>query len=198
MSLENLILLRCNNKLATVYDKNDKSKETCKREMLEKLPEVGVKVRGVKETSLEPVISKTDTELSNLVLCLSNNTIDDLTVRLNYIDNMVQIKLFFGMDLGISPSKRRYVYEEYDGTQGILLEDDWDNDGLIKNEYESDCENAWKRLPFSIQNSCRKENGSLELGRYGIQYVNYIEWHYNKFGDKEVKEWLDIVKEMIG
>lgn len=193
------VLLRDTGRSLLVYDRFDKSMEYMHYDDVMGAVMSGIGVDGVSNKGYNPLIyCKDDTTLSNMVIgAIDSRLFDGFNVNTNFVDDMVIIKLYYYLGLNIQADNKSYVYREYDGTQMMLPEYDWDDSGMIESVYKSDVQKGWNKLPFNIQQMSNYDNGGLQLCNGCISYYNFIEWRYNKFDEKEVKRWLEVVKNIF-
>lgn len=193
------VLLRDTGKSLLVYDRFDKSMEYMHYDDVMGAVMSGIGVDGVSNKGYNPLIyCKDDITLSNMIIgAVDNRLFDGFNVNTNFVDGMVIVRLYYNLDLNIQGDNKSYVYREYDGTQMMLPEYDWDDSGMIESVYKSDVQKGWDKLPFNIQQMSNYDNGGLQLDNGYIMYYNFIEWRYNKFDEKEVKRWLEVVKNIF-
>lgn len=192
------VLLRDTGKSLLVYDRFDRSREYMHYDDVMGAVMSGVGVDGVNNQGYSPLIYKDDTTLSNMVIgAIDSRLFDGFNVNTDFVDDMVIIKLYYYLGLNIQADNKSYVYREYDGTQMMLPEYDWDDSGMIESVYKSDVQKGWDKLPFNIQQMSNYDNGGLQLGNGYIMYYNHIEWRYNKLDEREVQRWLEIVKNIF-
>lgn len=193
------VLLRDTGRSLLVYDRFDKSREYMHYDDVMGAIMSGIGVDGVSNKGYNPLIyCKDDTTLSNMVIgAIDNRLFDGFNVNTDFVDDMVIVRLYYNLDLNIQGDNKSYVYREYDGTQMMLPEYDWDDSGMIESVYKSDVQKGWDKLPFNIQQMSNYDNGGLQLCDGYISYYNFIEWRYNKFDEKEVKRWLEVVKNIF-
>ena len=198
MGENRFVLLRDTGKSLLVYDRFDKSREYMHYDDVMGAVMSGIGVDGVNNKGCSPLIYKDDTTLSNMVIdVIDSRLFDGFNVNTDFVDDMVIIKLYYDLGLNIQADNKSYVYREYDGTQMMLPEYDWDDSGMIESVYKSDVQKGWDKLPFNIQQMSNYDNGGLQLGNGCIMYYNFIEWRYNRFDEKEVKRWLEVVKNIF-
>ena len=198
MGENRFVLLRDTGKSLLVYDRFDKSREYMHYDDVMGAVMSGIGVDGVNNKGCSPLIYKDDTTLSNMVIdVIDSRLFDGFNVNTDFVDDMVIIKLYYDLGLNIQADNKSYVYREYDGTQMMLPEYDWDDSGMIESVYKSDVQKGWDKLPFNIQQMSNYDNGGLQLGNGYIMYYNFIEWRYSRFDEKEVKRWLEVVKNIF-
>lgn len=193
------VLLRDTGKSLLVYDRFDKSMEYMHYDDVMGAVMSGIGVDEVSNKGYNPLIyCKDDTALSNMIIsAIDNRLFDGFNVNTNFVDDMVIVRLYYNLDLNIQGDNKSYVYREYDGTQMMLPEYDWDDSGMIESVYKSDMQKGWDKLPFNIQQVSSYDNGGLQLNDGYISYYNFIEWRYNRFDEEEVKRWLEVVKNIF-
>lgn len=195
-----LTLVKKRGKSYVIYDSYDKKNETVNMDNLGRAVSIGVPIEGIyvngESVKLRPYIIKDDVDLTNS-LDIRNREFDHFNVETYFEDGFVHIKLWFERELGVDADKKSYVYREYDGTQMMLPEYDWDDSGMIEAIYKKDLNDSWNKLPFNVQQVCNYDNGVLELRNGGVVYCNYVSWKYSKFQEKELRDWLEVVRNIF-